>query len=64
MVDCGLLEAPDNGTVDLSAGTTFGSVAVYSCNDIFELVGSSTRTCLGTGLWSDEPPICDRESSF
>ena len=58
VVDCGSLESPDNGTVDLSEGTTFGSTAVYSCDEIFVLDGNSTRVCLSSGVWSNEPPTC------
>lgn len=61
VVDCGNLESPDNGTVDLSEGTTFGSTAFYSCDEIFELVGNSTRVCLSSGVWSNESPVCNSE---
>ena len=61
MVDCGSLEAPGNGTIDLSEGTTFGSTAFYSCDENFELVGNSTRVCLSSGVWSNAPPVCYRE---
>ena len=61
MVDCGGLESPDNGTVDLSGGTTFGSTAVYSCDEVFELDGNSSRVCLSSGIWSNEAPVCYSE---
>ena len=61
VVDCGGLDSPENGTVDLSEGTTFGSTAFYSCDEIFELDGNSTRVCLSSGVWSDEPPNCYSE---
>ena len=61
MVDCGSLDAPANGSVDLSNGTTFGSTAIYSCDEVFELQGNSTRMCLLSGQWSYEPPTCDCE---
>ena len=57
--DCGILEDPVNGLVDLSNGTTFNSVAVYSCMSIFILNGTSTRVCLADGSWSEEPPTCE-----
>ena len=63
MVDCGDLEAPDNGTVDLRDGTTFASIAVYDCDDGFLPTGAIVRVCLETGQWSDEPPICESELS-
>ena len=61
VVDCGGLESPDNGTVDLREGTTFGSTAFYSCDELFELDGNSTRVCLSSGVWSNEPPVCYSE---
>ena len=47
----------DNGgrTVD---GSSPGSVATYTCNDGYVLVGDSTRTCQATGTWSGEDPQC------
>ena len=38
------------------------SVAAYSCNTGFQLIGQSERTCLPTGQWSAESPICHRVS--
>lgn len=61
MIDCGDLESPDNGMVDLSNGTTFGSQAVYTCNDPFKLNGNSVRVCQENGEWSGSTPVCDCE---
>ena len=59
-VDCGDLDDPENGQVSLT-GITFGSKAIYTCNDGFELVGSSVRMCLATGEWMGEAPVCERK---
>ncbi|CAI8041016.1 Sushi, von Willebrand factor type A, EGF and pentraxin domain-containing protein 1, partial [Geodia barretti] len=56
-VDCGSLTDPVNGTISLT-GTAFNSTATYSCNDGYSLVGDTTITCLASGLWSGEPPLC------
>jgi CUB/sushi domain-containing protein len=64
VVDCGSLEAPGNGTIDLSEGTTFGSTAFYSCDENFALDGNSTRVCLSSGVWSNEPSVCYSEYHF
>ena len=61
-VDCGDLDDPDNGRVDLS-GTTFGSKAVYSCDRGYFLVGDSKRVCQANGEWSGDAPVCKRKSS-
>ena len=57
-VDCGSLTDPVNGTISLT-GTAFNSTATYSCNDGYSLVGDTTITCLASGLWSGEPPLCE-----
>ena len=58
VVDCGTLEDPDNGQVDLS-NTTFESTANYTCDLGYSLTGSSTRTCKANGEWSADPPSCE-----
>ena len=58
MADCGLLLPPANGNV-MQRNTTFASVTEYSCNDGFELVGNSTRTCQASGAWSGAEPTCE-----
>ena len=39
-----------------------GNTATYSCNSGFDLVGSSTVTCLASGQWSDGAPTCQRKN--
>ena len=51
------MDDPENGRVSLS-GTTYNSVAAYSCDSGYVLMGNDTRTCLGTGSWSDGEPAC------
>ena len=57
-VDCGNLTHPANGSVNHTAGTTFGQTATYSCNTGYSLVGNSTRTCQASGNWSGSAPTC------
>ena len=64
VVDCGVLSRPAGGAVDLSSGTTFGSIATYSCNTGYRIDGNITRICLSTGEWSDSEPICQCKSSI
>lgn len=55
---CDELSDPENGRVTLS-GRTPNSVANYSCNEGFVLVGpSSRRVCEDTGLWTGAEPEC------
>ena len=57
-VNCGTLTNPANGQVTHTAGATFGQTATYSCNTGYNLVGSSTRTCQATRVWSGSAPTC------
>ena len=57
-VDCGNLTHPANGSVNHTAGTTFGQTATYSCNTGYNLVGDRARTCQATGNWSGSAPTC------
>lgn len=57
MIFCDRLDAPENGRVFFSS-TSFRSVAKYICDDGFDLIGSSQRTCQADGTWSDEEPVC------
>ena len=34
------------------------SVATYSCDKGYELVGESTRTCSSSGIWGGKEPFC------
>ena len=58
VTDCGSLTDPDNGQVTLTAGTTVGRNASYSCNTGYNLVGDSIRTCQASGFWSGNAPTC------
>ena len=60
-VDCGNLDDPENGQVDLNQGTRFGAKAFYRCDNGFFLVGDDRRECQANGQWSGEAPICKRK---
>lgn len=62
-VFCPNLPNPANGEVTLT-GNTVGSLATYSCDLGFGLVGFSTRICQPTGQWSGEEPTCQRKACF
>lgn len=60
-VRCVELSDPSNGVVTLT-GTVPNSLAIYSCNDGFNLVGRAVRTCMTSGgQWSGEAPTCECE---
>ena len=58
VINCGLLENPEQGSVMLEAMTP-GSTAAYTCNSGYVLAGMSTRTCESNGEWSGQAPTCD-----
>ena len=58
VVDCRSLNAPANGGVTYTSGTTFGNTTTYSCNTGYNLVGNSVRTCQATRNWSGSAPAC------
>ena len=60
VVDCGTLEDPANGQVDTSGGTTFGSLANYTCDASFILLGVTTRMCQADEQWSGDEPTCGK----
>ena len=58
VINCGFLNDPDNGQVDTSSGTTFGSTATYTCDTGYTLFGSQSRTCGTDGNWTFQRPSC------
>ena len=58
--ECPCLDDIPNGSVSLSGNTT-GDIAMYTCDDVFELVGDPTRVCMNDTTWSGEPPTCRRK---
>ena len=55
--NCGELSNSDNGGVTYS-DTIYQSVATYSCDAGFDLVGDRTRTCSAEGTWTGSQPEC------
>ena len=67
---CEKLLPLENGEINLASGPNslshgLGSVATYSCDPGYALVGQTTRTCedtnggtVTTGTWSRRQPIC------
>ena len=56
-VDCPPLMNPTGGSVSVT-GLRQGSTATYSCNVGYDLMGDSSRTCGGTGMWTGNEPAC------
>ena len=58
---CGNLSDPENGIVEIDESF---SLATYSCNSGYQLVGNTTRVCLSSGEWSDSEPVCQCKFSI
>ena len=58
-VSCGQPDSPSNGHVDTSAGTSFGDVARYSCDEGYMLIGLEETTCQADGFWNGSVPTCE-----
>ena len=59
-ITCGHPGMPMNGTVT-SNGTYVTSIAEFTCNFGFELIGDSQRVCQPSGIWSNMVPECHRK---
>ena len=64
VIDCGFLNDPDNGRVDTSNGTTFGSIVTYICSTGYTLSGSQSGTCRADGHWTLQNPSCLGENEW
>ncbi len=64
LVECPALALIPNGAItygpDTIADFEVDTVATYSCNLGFGLVGFETRVCLQSGTWSGLTSVCDR----
>ena len=56
-VECPQLQDPANGAVSQPNNVT-GTIATYTCDPGFVLVGSETQMCMTDGTWSGQPPTC------
>jgi len=56
-VDCGSLDVPRNGS-SFGNKTFFPNSIVFKCDEGFQLLGSSMRTCLSNGQWNGNRTIC------
>ena len=62
MVTCPPLTTPDNGDIDCSVGgdgeANPGDTCTFTCDDGYELGGSTSRTCGDDGSWSGNDTTC------
>ncbi|XP_074034332.1 CUB and Sushi multiple domains furrowed [Leptinotarsa decemlineata] len=58
-VDCGVPKKVENAKIMLPSNATYyGVLALYTCDDNYELDGVSRRFCQENGTWSSDSPKC------
>ena len=62
ILGCAKLAAPSNGLVTYPIGTTYRSVARFSCQPGYTLVGVVERTCMEDKSWNGTYPVCEINS--
>ena len=47
-------------SVDVTSSTTWsvGDTLEYVCDEYYQISGDNPISCLSTGLWSDDVPVC------
>ena len=64
IVLCPSLSAPDNGEISCLLGDdgvpSYQDICSFTCNNGYELTGSSTSTCQSDGTWSGNDATCTR----
>ena len=64
LVNCSLLNNPDNGMINCSLGNdripSYEDTCSFTCNTGYEQTGSDTRTCQSNGNWSGSDDVCER----
>ena len=57
---------PENGMskLDVEGSTTYGATATQSCKTGYTPSGTTTLSCLETGLWGDPNLTCTIKGSF
>ena len=55
LVNCGVPEAPTDGTVDMPDHTREGSSVDYRCDDGFRPAADFTSICESTARWTLQP---------
>ena len=47
----------NDGNVDVGLSVE-GTIANYTCDDGYRLVGAASRLCQNDGEWTDRAPVC------
>lgn len=58
-IDCGEPPYVANSKIDVTGDYTFNSEVFYFCDVGFVLSGQQSTTCLASGVWSGQAPLCE-----
>ena len=59
LVQCPEVNDPTNGNASIEHRVRgVGDIVEYTCSSGYDLVGSSSRTCLPDGTWTENTPQC------
>ncbi|XP_019622471.1 PREDICTED: E-selectin-like, partial [Branchiostoma belcheri] len=58
-VQCPALTAPTNGSLSATGESSYLDVVTFSCDQGYELDGSTSATCQGDGSWNASVPDCN-----
>ena len=60
-MQCPEVNDPTNGSASIEHRVRgVGDIVEYTCSSGYDLVGSSSRTCLPDGTWTENTPQCIR----
>lgn len=58
-IDCGAPPLVANSAILTTNQHTFNSVVTYVCEVGFRLIGQQSLSCIATGVWSGQTPVCE-----
>lgn len=62
VIRCGYVSSPTNGKIHITK-VSYGGVATFQCDDGYDLIGPTSRTCGLDGKWSKTNPECNSHVS-
>ncbi|XP_066297660.1 mannan-binding lectin serine protease 1-like isoform X2 [Branchiostoma lanceolatum] len=58
LVNCGALPNISNGAIEVDGNFSYSDIAIYRCDEFYEMVGEGTRFCEANGKWTGNEPSC------
>jgi len=64
ITECASLSNPNNGGVTTTYDNKYGSVATFTCQADFLLVGDNILKCLENETWNGTAPSCKQKGNI